>query len=128
MSRAGAQKAHVRRATWENLVLHNVEATVTIDMFYDHGENKSTDFDISEITVRNVTAYGKKNPETGRQVTPGILHCQESSPCHAIRLEDIKHVDTDEPFDCYNAFGSWKTVSPRPCLRKESTPSPTYYR
>jgi len=118
---AGAKKAYVRDCVWENLVLHNVQATVTIDMFYDHGKNESTDFDISNITVRNVTAYGSKDPETGKKITPGSLHCQKSSPCRNIRLENIHHVDSKEPFSCYNAYGAWDDVSPIPCLKPEHT-------
>jgi len=115
----GSKNAYVRNCLWENLVLYNVQATVTIDMFYDHGKNKSTDFDISNITVRNVTAYGSVDHETGKKVTPGILHCQESSPCRNIRLENIRQVDSTEPFSCYNAYGSWDDVSPAPCLKHE---------
>eukprot|EP00927_Polykrikos_kofoidii_P054804 TRINITY_DN49170_c0_g1_i1.p1 TRINITY_DN49170_c0_g1~~TRINITY_DN49170_c0_g1_i1.p1 ORF type:complete len:417 (+),score=56.99 TRINITY_DN49170_c0_g1_i1:89-1339(+) len=117
---SGAKRSYVRDSTWENLVLYNVQATVTIDMFYDHGKNTSTDFKISNITVRNVTAYGTET-DFGKTVVPGTFHCQESSPCHGIHLEDITHVDSKSSFDCYNAFGTWKNVVPAPCLRKEDT-------
>ena len=113
---AGAKKAYVRDATWENLVLYGVQASITIDMFYDHGKNESTDFEISNITVRNLTAHGTVVHDTGKPVEPGILHCQKSSPCRDIHLENIHHVDTKAPFSCYNAHGSWKDVQPTPCL------------
>ena len=90
---AGAKHSYVHDATWENFMLHDVEATVTLTMFYHSHTNETTDFDISNITIRNVTSYGTHNPDSGNPVTPGILHCQESAPCHKIRLEDIVHVD-----------------------------------
>lgn len=113
---AGAKHSYVRDATWENFILHDVENTVTLTMFYHSDKNQTTDFDISNITIRNVTAHGTHNPDSGKKVKPGILHCQQSAPCHNIRLEDIVHVDVNTPFDCYNAHGTWRNVTPTPCL------------
>lgn len=84
-------------------------------MFYDHGKNESTDFNISSITIKNVTAYGTKI-DYGKSVTAGIFHCQETSPCHEIHLQHIQHVDAKTSFDCYNAYGDYSDVSPTPCL------------
>jgi len=112
-------KGYVHNATWENLILHNVDHTIDLTMFYQKDKNETTDLEISNITVRNVTAYGSYNPDTGNKVSPGVLHCQKSSPCHQIRLEDIVHVDVKAPFDCYNAYGTWRNVTPEPCLKKE---------
>ncbi len=97
-------------------MLFGVRESITIDMFYDHGKNESTDFDISNITIRNLTAHGAVVHDTGKPVSPGSLHCQKSSPCHDIRLENIHHLDTKESFSCQNAHGSWKDVTPTPCL------------
>jgi len=120
-TRPGAKNAYVRDCLWENLSLYDVRTTVLIDMFYDHGNNETTDFDVSNITVRNVTAYGKVNPETDKDVTPGFLNCQETSPCHNIHLEHIHQVDNpDYPFECSNAYGTWVDVQPNPCLKPES--------
>merc|ERR1711865_608905 len=120
-TRPGAKNAYVRDCLWENLSLYDVRTTVLIDMFYDHGNNETTDFDVSNITVRNVTAYGKVNPETDKDVTPGFLNCQETSPCHNIHLEHIHQVDNpDYPFECSNAYGTWVDVQPSPCPKPES--------
>jgi polygalacturonase len=116
---AGAKGAYVRNVIWENMVHYNVQESIVIDMFYDHGKNESTDFKISNITIRNLTAYGTKT-DAGKKVTPGYFHCQKSSPCHGIHLEDISSVDSKLPFDCYNAYGSSDHVSPSSCLKKES--------
>jgi len=114
---AGAKKAYVRNVTWENMVHYNVQESIVIDMFYDHGKNESTDFKISDITIRNLTRHGKKT-EVGKDVTPGYFHCQKTDPCHGIRLEDITSEDS-KAFDCYNAYGSSTNVSDSPCLKKE---------
>ena len=49
----GCRYRYVRDATWEDLVLYGVQESITIDMFYDHGKNETTHFDISNITVRS---------------------------------------------------------------------------
>ena len=119
-TRPGAKNAYVRDCLWENLSLYDVRTTVLIDMFYDHGHNETTDFDVSNITVRNVKAYGTVNTETDKDVTPGFLNCQETSPCHKIHLEHIHQVDNpDYPFECSNAYGTWVDVQPHPCLKPE---------
>jgi polygalacturonase len=115
---AGAKKAYVRNVVWENMIHYNVKESISIDMFYDHGKNKTTDFKISNITIRNLTMHGTTTEE-GKQVTPGYFHCQETSPCHDIRLQDISTIDSKVPFDCYNAYGSWDHTSPTPCLKKD---------
>lgn len=116
---AGARNSSVHDVRWENLVLHNVQQAVCFDMFYNHGTNETTDFNISGVTIRNVTAYGTKT-EIGKAVSPGIFHCQETFPCADIRLFDVHQVDSQEAFDCYNAFGIFQDVSPLPCLRSSS--------
>lgn len=91
-------------------------------MFYDHGHNETTDFDVSNIIVRNVTAHGKIVVVGGsdKDVTPGFLNCQETSPCHNIKLQHIHQVDNlDFPFECSNAYGEWEDVQPHPCLKPE---------
>jgi len=118
---AGATNAYVRNVIWENMVHYNVEQSIDIDMFYDHGKNTSTDFKISNITIRNLTMHGTKT-DAGKTVSPGVFHCQESSPCHGIHLEEISALDSKVPFDCYNAYGDWDQTSPKPCLMKEQTP------
>jgi len=115
---AGAKKSYVRNVTWENMIHYNVRESITIDMFYDHGKNTTTDFKITDITIRNLTMHGVKT-EDGKPVTPGWFHCQESSPCHGIHLEEISALDSKVPFDCYNAYGDWDHTSPKPCLKKE---------
>jgi polygalacturonase len=118
-TRPGAKRSYVRDCIWENLSLYDVRTTVLIDMFYDHGHNETTDFDISNIVVRNATVHGSVNPETGKDITPGFLNCQETSPCHNIQLHNIHHLDRQEPFECSNAYGSWSNVDPPPCLKPE---------
>lgn len=110
-TRAGAKRAFVRDVIWQNLTLYDVKQSVVIDMFYDKGKNKTTDFKISNITVQDVVAYGTKDEE-GKKVSPGILHCQESSPCKDIHLVNIQHVDSKEQWDCYNVAGDAHDVSP----------------
>merc|ERR1711865_1318578 len=77
-TRPGAKRSYVRDCLWENLSLYDVRTTVLIDMFYDHGHNETTDFDVSNIIVRNVTAHGKIVVVGGsdKDVTPGFLNCQ----------------------------------------------------
>lgn len=120
-TRAGATGAFVRDVLWENLTLYDVKQSVVIDMFYDHGVNETTDFEISNITVKDLVSHGTKD-EKGKKVSPGILHCQESSMCKDIHLVNIDHVDSKEAWDCYNVFGDADEVSPdaSSCLRKET--------
>merc|ERR1711862_445838 len=96
---------------------YNVEDSIVVDMFYDHGKNETTDFKISNITIRNLTMYGSKT-EDGKKVSPGYFHCQSSAHCQEIRLAYISQHDSSEQFDCYNAYGSWDNVKPTPCLKK----------
>merc|ERR1711937_617363 len=103
---------------YENMVMYGVEEGMFIDMFYRGGTNQSTDLNISNITFRNITMHGTHS-DVGRLVAPGYFHCQESSPCHGIHLEDVVSMDSKVPFDCYNAFGECHHVSPTPCLGKE---------
>mmetsp|Transcript_9362 Transcript_9362/g.24172 ORF Transcript_9362/g.24172 Transcript_9362/m.24172 type:complete len:480 (+) Transcript_9362:101-1540(+) len=110
---------YVRNCTWENLILHEVRETLVIDMFYGHNaQNESTDLAISDITIRNVTNYGKENPETKKTVSPGYIHCQASSPCRDIRMIDVRTIDVmNMPMSCYNAYGTEHNVVPAaPCL------------
>lgn len=120
---AGAKNSFVRDVLWENLVLYDAKQSISIDMFYDHGVNETTDFAISNISIRNLTSYGTHDEE-GKKVTPGIFHCQESSPCTDIHLQNIRHIDSKEPFDCYNVFGTWQDVNPEPCFGNAPSPSP----
>jgi polygalacturonase len=132
-TRAGAKNAYVRDITWENLELHNVGTSIGITMFYDHGKNDSkTSLKISNITVRNLTAYGTKT-EGGSPISPGSFQCQKSSPCHGIHLIDVSHPDLENQsasndgsdgkdrkppngFVCSEAYGDSKNVTPKSCL------------
>jgi len=120
---AGATNTYIKNVIWENMIHYNVRESITIDMFYDHGKNQTTDVKISNITIRNLTMHGTQT-QLGKPVTPGSFHCQESSPCHGIHLEKITSEDSKVQFDCYNAYGDWEETSPTPCLQKEG-PSPS---
>jgi len=129
----GAVSSFVKDVTWERLEVHNVRETVRIDMFYGGASNETTDFEISNITVRDVTAYGTKTDE-GRTMSPGSVRCQESSQCRDIHFSNIQHVDTKEPWECYNAHGDVDNVFPdfktcdfdsgRRRRRRRASPSP----
>jgi polygalacturonase len=125
----GAKKTIIRDVTWDGLTLHNVQHSIIINMFYRGEKNTTTDVQISDITIKNVKAYGTKTDQ-GKTVSPGKIHCQESSPCTGIHLQNIQHIDSSEPWDCWNAFGDYSGVpGPEPCLQKggpspHPTPSP----
>lgn len=122
---AGAKNCYLRDVTWQNITLYDVHNTVSIDMFYGHGKNETTDCPISNIKIIDVTAHGNKNPEGGKGLTMGSIHCQESCPCHSIQLENVVHVDKlfpgDGEFHCTEAYGTWSNVSPAPQNLKHDT-------
>lgn len=111
-TRTGATNSYVKDVTWEGLEVHNVRETIRIEMFYGDCEcNKTTGVEISDITVRDVTAYGTKTDD-GKKMSPGSVSCQESSQCKNLHFSNIQHVDTKEPWECYNAQGDVDNVSP----------------
>ena len=116
---AGSKNCHLSNVTWKNITLYDVHNVISIDMFYGHGKNETTDCPISDIKIIDVTAHGNKVVEgkkKGHGLSMGSIHCQKSCPCHGIELENVVHVDklADSDFHCTEAYGKWKNVSPPP--------------
>eukprot|EP00756_Hemistasia_phaeocysticola_P028342 Hpha_TRINITY_DN16170_c0_g7::TRINITY_DN16170_c0_g7_i1::g.8691::m.8691 len=104
---------YVKNTTYSDLVMHNVGSTIDIDMFYPSpGSHKHTTMSIHDIVIRNVTSYNADSP--------GGFKCDKESPCRHLTLDHVQHHNTKGEFNCTNAFGTAKDVTPTSCLSPDA--------
>lgn len=98
---------YVKDCTWENLVLYGVSQTFVVTMNYSSLAGP-TDMFISNITLRNITAYNGGSP--------GYFECLSSNPCTDFLLEDVVHHNTPGNFQCAHVYGTSTNVVPTSCV------------
>ena len=75
-------KGYLKDVVFEDMNLVNVHKSIVVDMFYA-GSDSKTNFDIKNITFRNINAIDSHDP--------GYFMCSDDSPCHEIVMENVHH-------------------------------------
>eukprot|EP01120_Amphizonella_sp_Union-15-10_P002589 TRINITY_DN12900_c0_g1_i1.p1 TRINITY_DN12900_c0_g1~~TRINITY_DN12900_c0_g1_i1.p1 ORF type:complete len:421 (+),score=58.62 TRINITY_DN12900_c0_g1_i1:55-1263(+) len=109
---AAVRGGYVVDVSYVNQKMSSMTEAISVSMFYTLDSDFGS-FDVlpvfRDFLFKNISGSGIR--------TAGSFDCLEGSPCRGINLEDIM-ISSSAGFSCEFAFGTFRNVTPVPCLSK----------